>query len=328
MKPKEAFVAVTYRCNSRCSMCNIWRNTEHSEMGPEHYAKLPESLRTINITGGEPFMREDILDVVRAIDSKIPSSRLVFSTNGLTSERIVDCLKEIREFHPKVGVGVSIDGLEETHDRIRGVPGIFRNAISTVKLLKASGFKDLRIGMTLMKENVGEAARVYQLSKELGVEFTTTFAHNSEIYFHKTDNSPPEFQEPAYDTVSVVLNSHLRSWSAKDWFRAYHMYGILDPKLRSEFTSRCEAGRRYLFVSPNGDIFPCMVMNERIGNLRNVDSWDDMFTQEVELRIARQVRNCTEDCWMVCNTRSLIISHPLKAGVWVAKNKVKAHFVQ
>jgi radical SAM protein with 4Fe4S-binding SPASM domain len=115
------------------------------------------------------------------------------------------------------------------------------------------------------------------------------------------------------------------SSSVKDWFRAYHVQGIMDPGLRKEFISRCRAGERYFFMSPNGDLFPCMVMAKKIGNLREVKEWDELFKGDIDADVRRAVRGCTEDCWMVCNTRSLIISHPFKAGYWVLKNKIGSH---
>lgn len=325
MRPREAVVAVTYRCNARCAMCNIWQNKPEDEMEPRHYEKLPTSLRAINITGGEPFLRKDLVDVVRAIHKRTPSARMVFSTNGLRTDTIVSVLSEVREFHPQVGVGVSIDGLEETHDRTRGVEGIFKHAIATVERLKGIGVKDLRIGMTLVPGNISEAKQVFDLSKRLGVQFTTTFAHNSEIYFQKTDNPAPEESGLSSDSLEAVISAELRSGSPKDWLRAYHIRGIMDPELRKEFISHCEAGSRFFFMSPSGDVFPCSVMNLKIGNLHDVEAWDDLFEGDAEARVMKAVRGCRSDCWMVCNTRSLIIAHPFKAACWVAGYKIRAH---
>ena len=325
LRPKEAVIAVTYRCNARCDMCNIWKTTEHDEMEPVHYKKLPESLVIINITGGEPFLRKDLVEVVKNIHARAPRARIVFSTNGYRTDAILSALTEIRSFHGRIGVGVSIDGTKNTHNKIRGVQGIYDKALSTIEQLKNSGIRDLRIGMTLLPENIDEIQYVHGLSKQLGVEFTTTFAHNSEIYFKKRDNNPVGQLSAENEPLSAVIRAQLRSSRPKDWLRAYHMQGISDAKLRSQFLSHCEAGRRYFFMSPSGDVFPCMVMNQPIGNLRLVGSWDDMFPATIESKVRASVKACSEDCWMVCNTRSLIIAHPVKAGSWVVRSKLRAH---
>ena len=325
VRPKEAFIAVTYLCNARCGMCNIWKSERTPEIEPMHYSKLPKSLRTVNITGGEPFLRKDLVEVIRAIDGVMPSGRLVFSTNGYLTETIIKRVEAIQSFHRRIGVGVSIDGLGKTHDKIRGVVGIYDHAIDTVRALKARGLTDLRIAMTIQEDNLGEIEQVFDLSRSLGVEFTMTLAHNSEVYFKKTDNRLLRPTESSAQAISGIMRSQLTSRSVKEWFRAYHTMGMLNADHRKAFASRCEAGRRYFFMSPSGDIYPCNVMDKRLGNITQVPDWDSLFTPEVESELRASVRACRSDCWMICNTKSLIVSHPLRAASWVAGSKLRAH---
>jgi len=293
-------------------------------MEPEHYAKLPRTLKVINITGGEPFLRKDLVEIVRQIHLRAPSARIVFSTNGLLTDTIATSVSEIRKFHKLVGVGVSIDGLEKTHDRIRGVDGTFKRAVSTIERLKKIGIRDLRIGMTLLPDNVDEAKRVFDLSRQLGIEFTVTFAHNSQIYFQKTDNPSLHANDLAIQSLTDVLRAQLLSTHPKDWFRAYHIRGLIDSEIRREFIQKCKAGSRYFFMSPSGNVFPCMVMDNPMGNLGDAESWNGVFRGDVEERTLRAVSECRQDCWMVCNTRSLVLTHPLKAGSGVVANKIRA----
>ena len=81
-------IIVTYRCPMRCKMCNIWENpTKPSEeFAPELLKKLPR-MNGVNITGGEPFVREDIEDIVKVLETK--TERIVFSTSGYFSDRIL-----------------------------------------------------------------------------------------------------------------------------------------------------------------------------------------------------------------------------------------------
>ena len=60
MMPVDAVLAVTYRCNARCTMCGIWSSKPVAELPPAAYARLPASLRDVNLTGGEPFLRDDL----------------------------------------------------------------------------------------------------------------------------------------------------------------------------------------------------------------------------------------------------------------------------
>ena len=324
--PVEATLAITYRCNSRCSMCNIWKVTEFEELPPDQYLKLPGSLRTINITGGEPFLRSDIVDVVRRVHEAAPKSRMVISSNGLLKERITKSMADIVSFHPRLGIGISIDGLDGVHDSIRGVEGGFAKAVETVKAVKADGIRDVRIGMTIVKENCHQVLDVYRLSKELGVEFTTTVAHNSEIYFRKSDNSPREALPSSDGGLQRVVDDHLRSFSPKNWFRAYHMAGINDSAIRASAANICSAGSRFFFMDPKGDVYPCIVMNRTMGNIKDFENVETLLATQAAQNVRAMVKSCRQDCWMVCNTRSLIISHPGKSIGWVLKNKPRAHF--
>lgn len=324
-RPREATIAITYKCNSRCTMCNIWKVSDSDELPSEQYSKLPDSLRTINVTGGEPFLRKDIVEVLRQIHKAAPMSRIVISSNGILTERITDAMAQIQKFHPKIGIGISVDGLGEVHDRIRGVEGGFEKAIRTVKAVKSAGIDDVRIGMTIVKENAHQLLDVYDLSRDLGVEFTTTVAHNSGVYFRKSDNEPISASPQLKSALRSVADSHLRSMSPKDWFRAYHMEGITAHDLRLSARGKCEAASRFFFMDPKGDVYPCIVMNKILGNIKDFNTLEDIFRRPEVDGVRELVRLCKADCWMVCNTRSLIISHPGRSLFWVIKNKPRAH---
>jgi radical SAM protein with 4Fe4S-binding SPASM domain len=323
MALREAFIAVTYRCNCRCSMCNIWAVKDHEEIEPHHYSKLPTTLKTINITGGEPFVRGDLREVVRVIHERLPRARMVFSTNGLLTERVISEMEHIRSIHRNVGVGISIDGVEKTHDKIRGIEGLFAHSIATARGLKDRGFRDLRLAMTVQQENAGQIGVVFDIARDIGVEFTAMQAHNSTIYFRKSDNIKVEFEGVPRDAMDYVVESLLRSSSPKDWLRAYHTAGMMDASIREDFEGNCKAGSRYVFIAPNGDVYPCNVMDCNIGNITSVGSWNELFTASSRSRVESCVSECRMDCWMVCNTRSLILSRPLRTGRWVLGRKTR-----
>ncbi len=321
---QEAAIAVTYRCNSKCVMCSIWKSPLTDELEPSMYGRIPSSLKTINITGGEPFMRRDLLEVITVIHDRVPRSRLVFSSNGLLTDRIVETMMKIRSIHPRVGVGISIDGLEQTHDRIRGVPGMFERAISTVRSLKEKGFTDLRIAMTVTTENQSEIIDVFELSRDLGVEFTITMAHGSDIYFGELDETLNADRSELLKETEELMRRQLKSKHPKDWLRAYHTNGMVDEGIKKYFETRCEAGRRYFFMSPQGDVYPCNALDLPVGNISTVACLDELFTPSEKMRVAKAVRSCRKGCWMICNTRSLILRHPVKVGLWVITSKLGA----
>ncbi|HKZ34419.1 MAG TPA: radical SAM protein, partial [Patescibacteria group bacterium] len=124
-------------------MCNIWQNRITDELKPEEFLKLPDSLKDINITGGEPFLRMDLPEIVANIKLAAPKARLVLSTNGFLPKVIEKNIPKILQTDPDFAVRVSLDGWNETHDRIRRIPNGFNMIMETLSILKAAGVKDL-----------------------------------------------------------------------------------------------------------------------------------------------------------------------------------------
>lgn len=127
-KKLNGTVIVTYRCNAHCTMCNRYKapSRPEEEISIETIKKLPPMYFT-NITGGEPFIRDDLEEIVEEL-SKL-SDRIVISTNGFFTDRILKLTKRF----PKVGIRISIEGLEETNNEIRGLPDGFNRGYETLK---------------------------------------------------------------------------------------------------------------------------------------------------------------------------------------------------
>ena len=181
-KKLNGTVIVTYRCNARCTMCNRYKapSRPEEELSIETIRKLPKMYFT-NITGGEPFIRQDLKEVVRELYKK--SDRIVISTNGFFTDRIIDLCKEF----PNIGIRISIEGLEQTNNEIRGLPDGFNRGYTTLKKLVEMGMKDVGFGMTVQDKNAPDLVPLYKLSDEMNMEFATASLHNS-FYFVEAKN--------------------------------------------------------------------------------------------------------------------------------------------
>ena len=146
----------------------------------ETIKKLPKMYFT-NITGGEPFIRTDLKDIVRELYKK--SDRIVISTNGFFTDRIVDLCKEF----PQIGIRISIEGLEQTNNEIRGLQNGYQRGYGTLKKLREMGMKDVGFGMTVQDKNAPDLVPLYKISNEMGMEFATASLHNS-FYFVEAKN--------------------------------------------------------------------------------------------------------------------------------------------
>ena len=134
-------IIVTYRCNAKCNMCEVWNYPTKlsEEIGIDTIKKLPDMF-FCNITGGEPFVREDLPDIVDVLQKK--SRRIVISTNGCFTDRIIALSKK----YPEVGIRISIEGMPKTNDSIRGIPGGFDKVLDTLLQLLSMGRKDIGFG--------------------------------------------------------------------------------------------------------------------------------------------------------------------------------------
>lgn len=320
-KSLEAVLAVTYKCNARCKMCNIWKSKPQRELLPEEFKTLSPNLRTINISGGEPFLRDDLPEIIRVINKTCNFPRMVISTNGLLPEKIKNMMIEIQKQSKKIGVGISVDGVGDMHDKIRGVRGAYEKALHTIENMKSIGIRDLRIGFTISDINVEHLKDVYDLSSELGIEFTCSVAQNSEHHF-MIDNNELKELSMLKDQLSYVVNKELSRGEPKKWFRAYYSYGIFHHANKRGRILPCDAGSRFFFMTPDGNIYPCDILNRVMGNSKE-KSVDYLWKSKEALEIRDMVNKCEQNCWMVCTARTAIKKNIIKAGYWIVKSKIK-----
>lgn len=138
-------------------------------------------LKFINLTGGEPFVRDDLAEIVEECYKH--TDRIVISTSGWFEEKVI----ALAEKYPQIGIRISIEGLSCKNDELRGHAGGFDKGLRTLLALKQMGLKDIGFGCTVSNNNSRDMLSLYQLSKSLGMEFATAAFHNS-YYFHKDDN--------------------------------------------------------------------------------------------------------------------------------------------
>ena len=220
-KKLNGTVIVTYRCNARCTMCNRYKapSRPEEEITVETIKKLPRMYFT-NITGGEPFIRTDLKEIVRELYKK--SDRIVISTNGFFTDRIIDLAKEF----PQVGIRISIEGLEKTNNEIRGLQDGFNKGYTTLKKLKEMGMEDVGFGMTVQDKNALDLEALYNISDEMGMEFATASLHNS-FYFVEAKNIIHDRPMVAQNFENLI-NKLLKSKNPKKWFRAYFNHGLIN----------------------------------------------------------------------------------------------------
>ena len=316
MRKLYGTVIVTYRCNAKCNMCNVWQNPTKptEEITLDDIKKLPEMAFT-NITGGEPFIREDIPDIVRELYKK--SDRIVISTNGYFTDRIIALCKEF----PKVGIRISIEGMQQTNDAIRRIPDGFERGYDTLKTLVEMGHPDVGFGMTVQDSNCEDLVPLYELSDKMGMEFATATLHNS-FYFHKDDNKVNDKYKVAQN-FEKLINELLKSKSPKKWFRAYFNHGLINYIYGNKRLLPCDMSKNAFFIDPFCDVVPCNGMKEKavMGNLREQD-WDTLWNSDQAQKVRECTKHCDRNCWMIGSVSPAMHKYIWVPAWWVIKHKV------
>lgn len=318
----DASIIVTYRCPMRCKMCNIWENPTRleEELKPEEYKKLPQC-NAINVTGGEPFVRDDLEEIIKILRTK--TNRIVISSSGFFEDKIIKLFKK----YPDLGIRISIEGLSQKNDELRGRAGGFDKGLRTLLRLHEMGVKDIGFGITVSNNNSADMLSLYSLAKQLNLQFATAAFHNS-FYFHKYDNKITNLEE-VEDNFRKLIDKLLKEKHPKSWARAYFNYGLINYIRGNKRLLPCEAGTENFFIDPFGQVLPCNGMEEdkwfdTFGNIKEVSSFEELWNTDKAKEIRNHVKHCPKNCWMIGTASPVIKKYPEEPMKWILKNKLRS----
>lgn len=290
LQPKWLWIELTDRCNSRCIFCNVWKKTPTKDpLSPEEiYNTLKQQLfRKVGYiinSGGEPSLRNDLKQLLEAEHSALPDARLQFSTNGLVVDRISNLVDFVEnELKCGLDVGVSLDGVGESHDKIRGVRGNFEKVhrlLNELILRKQSGYDlNISIGSTLTNETVGNADQIKAYAQQQNINFMLHWFNQSDFY----DN----IDEKATEDV-VAYERAIKTVLEPSPYREMWLNYLEGKAIRFN----CFALQTFCVIKCNGDISPCLSRwNDTIGNVREKSASDIWRSKEAHLA-RKKIDNC------------------------------------
>ncbi len=318
----DVSVILTYRCNSKCSMCHIWQNPTDpkEEVSLRTLEKIPYGFDYLNLTGGEPTLRNDLEEIVDLLYPR--AMQLEISSNGLHAERLEPIIKK----YPDIKIRFSLDGLEDTNNSIRGEDNGFQKVDGLLKL-KELGGEDLGLAITIQDDNAQDVVELFHFAEANGFELATSTLHNG-FQFHKSDNVPYDRLRVASHIEELITNQ-LRTWNIKNWFRGYLNLGLIAKVLGHDRILRCTAATDFVFIDPWSDVYACNVRPDLLlGNLE-ATSWDEINNGEVADGIRKKVYHCQQNCWMVGSAKTAM-RHSKYAKIprsgplyWVILNKLR-----
>jgi len=309
LRPRKLRLAVTSRCNAMCSMCNAWQKPLGRELSLEDYerifsesARFLSKIKHVSFTGGEPTLRDDLVDVVRLVTEHFPGASVNINTNALLVKRIAEMTREILSFRDQLMIIVSLDGLGEVHDKVRGVPGAFEKANSTVESLLWLN-RELRpkrlkveVNYTATDESYEQHEPMLHYCAQRGIDLNLIIPMSGVIY-RREDEAPALGSEQAAELAAVLRRQLAANYNLK---RAI-ILDLLEGKGR-QFD--CWAGRLIVFVDADGTLYPnsSCPARFRMGNVFE-DSFDlaRIFRSDLGRKVIGAARTC-HDCQVACET--------------------------
>lgn len=270
---------VTHRCLCRCQMCNIWQiPSQVSDLPLSAWIGLLSSpelqgLRELDITGGEPFLRDDLAELLRWIcrekEHRFPGLRtLAITTNGLLTERVLTVVEQLVAPLGEVGIDLvfacGLDGVGEVHDQIRRVPGAWQRLCATLGGLQEIRTKapNLILGTktTIVPENVGELERIAEFAQEHQL---FTIISPRILTANRFGNLDLE-ERLQFCSADIARIERFFSGPAFAW--SGHRLALLHYLQSGKMTKPCSAGFNTVFVRHTGEVFPCPLMLRSWGN--------------------------------------------------------------
>lgn len=311
------FWETTLRCNAKCKHCgsrageNIKLNdeltTEEIKNAFKNIAnKYDTSKILINVTGGEPLVRQDLFDVMKYANNL--GYHWGMTTNGiLINDTIINKMKETG----MTTISISLDGLEKSHDEFRCVPGSYKRIIENIKKLKEADFLNyLQITTVINKTNINELEEMYNQILKLGINSWRIV--NMDPIGRAEDNKDLALDNKEYISLIKFIQEKRKKSKFDVTYGCTHFLGM---KFENEVRNHsffCVTGFTTGSILYNGDIYVCPSVERRKelvqGNIRNddfVDVWENKFEwfRNIDKLKCKECENCKD--WKYCRGDSL-----------------------
>ncbi len=315
--PIQVMFYITNRCNARCKHCFYWKNlNDANELTLQQIEKIAYSLKhpldLLALTGGEPFLREDIAEICDIFYQINKTKRINIPTNGLLTRRILKAVRETleKEHSKRLTIQFSIDSLEENHDDMRGVKRAFAKISSTIYELKPlkneyANF-DLCVSTTISKHNLKDIDKIKNyVQNKFNIFHKFSLVRTSRNVYRINPNILSDFSPPdeSYVLPSIQelerLCLKMPSEDLEGKVEALKIRYSLDIIKREKRILNCLAGKADAAIFPSGEATFCEP-TKPFGNLKetNFDLYRLWHTNAANQR-REQIKNCS--CIQTCN---------------------------
>lgn len=283
----------TWECNSKCDSCFIWKIDPKKneimtleELERFTNSELLKDVRRIVISGGEPFLLEDLPERLQILHKNCPKAYFGLTANGLNPERILRLVKRIFKLSPDINIrdfGLSLNGPPEIHDRSRGIENAFEKTMKTYELIK--NYVPIRFSFTFLPYNIYEYKWVKEFAKKKGTDAYICWTVISDRFNERNflgDITIKEF----YQKLRPLLNEEVKGIKKKYLFNSFIEERPLD----------CTAFRDFFHIDPFGNIYPCnfnLTEDRILGNVKETD-FAEIWSRKKRIKIIKDIK--TGDC--------------------------------
>ena len=302
-RPRVLQFPVTNKCNLNCKMCGLKNEQKTVELSPQQFAKIFQNtifknIRSVGINGGEPFLQKNLFGYIDTTINSFPKLKNIYLiSNGTRTSKMLASLPLIKKACSskkiKLTLSISIDGVDETHDLVRGREGTFATVQKTCSLIKEDQNKycdDFGVVCTITKHNIYQINELDVWAKIMGFKISYNVATQ-----HVRLNT-----ESLHDDFTVYSTEHTRFMAAEFFYGKFietkspFYFALYKVVSESERATGCQFKYDGITILSDGSIAYCATKSKIIGNAL-IDRADKLFNREKPYR-NELIRNSCHKC--------------------------------
>jgi MoaA/NifB/PqqE/SkfB family radical SAM enzyme len=322
--PFQLNFAITYKCSSRCKTCNIWKTKSKDELTTSEIKKIAEKSKFIHwlrLTGGEPFLRKDYVKIVEIFYKNLNLYILTTPTNALCMTTYNQIEEVLNFFDRKYIITISVDGPEKIHDEIRGVKGNWWKALSLFERLKnlEKVYKNFKVyfGYTISPYNIGCFQKTLEDLKKYYPISVDDFHFNlfQVSYYFKNLHLKlrKNFLKRAREEIDNILKLKRKKLDVISLTEKKFLILAKKYLKNKKIPLNCNILNLSCYVDPFGNVFPCISLNKKLGNLRDFGyNLQKILVSDESDKIRKYISRGLCNCWTPCEAHQMILSNWLK----------------
>jgi len=281
-------------------MCNIWKQKGDNSLSPKDFGvifkdTLFKNVEHIGVTGGEPTLRGDLDEVCQNLISSLASLKsLSIITNSIKNQQSLERILEVRDTCKKnlinFSVMVSLDGVNEVHDKIRGIPGNFEKALWLIKELKDNDI-DVSIGCTISKENVWNVSDLLNFLKENSIYGRFRVAEFIKRLYNEDCSVIKSFTQDETYHLAMFFHKLEMEYEKNETFKRTYR-NIREMLLGKTRSIGCPYQSNGVVIGAEGQLSYCAPRSEVVGNAKK-DSALEIFKKNIHVRDTIRQKDCS-----------------------------------